>query len=132
MRDGTFKDVSGEVGLAVDGAVVMAAAGDVNKDGYVDSFIARAAAPGLLAISNGRGRFDVSAADAATTGARSAQFVDYDNDGLLDLVAATPDGLRLIRNLGTRWMDVTSRALPGLVRRLQQGPGRPRQRRHRR
>jgi Tfp pilus assembly protein PilF len=114
MRDGTFKDVSGEVGLAVDGAVVMAAAGDVNKDGYVDLFFARAAAPGLLATSDGRGRFQVSTADAATSGAQSAQFLDYDNDGLLDLMAATPDGLRLIRNLGNRWMDVTSRALPSL------------------
>ena len=88
MRDGTFKDVAGEVGLAVDGAGGMAAAGDVNKDGYVDFFFARAAAPGLLALSDGRGRFAVSTADASRPPARQrAQFVDYDNDGLLDLVA---------------------------------------------
>ncbi|HJR57928.1 MAG TPA: FG-GAP-like repeat-containing protein, partial [Vicinamibacterales bacterium] len=36
---------------------------------------------------------------------------DYDNDGLLDLVAATRDGIQVVRNLGSRWMDVSSRAI---------------------
>ena len=114
MRDGTFKDVARDVGLAVEGAASMAAAGDVNKDGYLDFFHAGRDA-GQFAVSDGRGGYVVSAADRYTAGATAAQFVDYDNDGLLDLLAATPGGIRVLRNLGTRWLDVTARA--GMVSR---------------
>ena len=113
MRDGTFRNVATEVGLTVEGSLRSAAAGDVNKDGYVDFFFARAGSAGVLALSDGRGRFTVGAADGSTADTQRAQFVDYDNDGLLDLVALTPGGLRVVRNLGTRWMDVTGSAVPG-------------------
>lgn len=113
MRDGTFKDVARDVGLAFDGPASMVAAGDINKDGFVDFFHAGRDA-GQFALSDGRGGYVISAADRYTAGATAAQFVDYDNDGLLDLVAATPGGIRVLRNLGTRWFDVSSRA--GMVR----------------
>jgi Flp pilus assembly protein TadD len=112
MRDGTFRNVAKEVGLTIEGSLRAAAAADVNKDGYVDFFFARAGSAGALALSDGRGRFAVSAADDSTANAQGAQFVDYDNDGLLDLVALTPGGLRVVRNLGTRWMDVSGSAVP--------------------
>ena len=112
MRDGTFRDVAAEAGLTLDGAAVMASVADVNKDGYTDIFFARAGAPGMLALSDGRGRFRMQPADPVTADTRAAQFIDYDNDGLIDLLAATSTGLRIVRNLGSRWMDVTSRALP--------------------
>ena len=41
MRDGTFRDVAGEVGLPGAGAYTRVAAGDVNKDGYTDFFFGR-------------------------------------------------------------------------------------------
>ena len=72
----------------------MAAAGDVNKDGFIDFFFAPAATPGRSPLSDGRGRFVVSAATATRAGATAAQFVDYDNDGLLDLVAVDTGGVR--------------------------------------
>ena len=84
MRDGTFKDVARDVGLAFEGPATMAAAGDINKDGFVDFFHAGRDA-GQFAVSDGRGGYVVSAADRYTAGATAAQFVDYDNDGLLDL-----------------------------------------------
>ena len=112
MRDGTFKDVATDVGLVVEGTPTMAAAADVNKAGDVDLFFARAGSPGALATSDGRGRFTIADADAATRDARAAMFLDYDNDGLLDLVAVAPAGVRLIRNLGARWIDVTPTAVP--------------------
>ncbi len=41
-------------------------------------------------------------------GAVAAQFVDYDNDGLLDAFLVTAKGLRLLRNLGDSWSDMSA------------------------
>ena len=112
MRDGTFKDVAADAGLSIDGAATMAAAADVNKDGYTDFFFTRSGREGLLALSDGRSRFTVLPADAATADSRSGQLLDYDNDGLVDLVTVGAAGIRVVRNLGRRWMDVTSRVMP--------------------
>ena len=54
MRDGTFRDVAQDVGLAAAGPARAVAAGDVNKDGYTDLFIARAGQPPVFAMSDGR------------------------------------------------------------------------------
>ena len=110
LRDGTFRDVAAEVGLGVKGRFACAAAGDVNKDEFTDFFFGAEDAPGLFAVSDGRGRFTTSTAPAATAGASAAQFLDYDNDGLLDLVALTTAGLRVLRNVGDGWADVSQRA----------------------
>jgi tetratricopeptide (TPR) repeat protein len=110
VRDGSFKDVAGEVGLPTAGSRAVAT-GDVNKDGFSDFFFARDEAPGSWALSDGRGRFTTVDAPAETAGARAVQVFDYDRDGLLDLLVATPAGLSLFRNLGTSWADVTAAAL---------------------
>ena len=112
VRDGSFQDVAGEVGLPARGFVSVAV-GDVNKDSFSDFFLGAADGPGVWALSDGRGRFATVNAPEATAGARAAQIFDYDRDGLLDLLVATPGGLRLLRNLGTDWVDVTSTALGG-------------------
>ena len=54
------------------------------------------------------GRFTTAPAPAETADARAAQFIDYDNDGLLDLFLLTARGPRLLRNLGREWSDVTA------------------------
>jgi tetratricopeptide (TPR) repeat protein len=110
MRDGTFRDVAQEVGLAAAGPARAVAAGDVNKDGYTDFFIARAGQPPVFAMSDGRNHFVLRDAPPASADAVAAQLVDYDNDGLLDLLTCGPGGLRLFRNLGTRWVDVSGAA----------------------
>jgi FG-GAP-like repeat len=56
------------------------------------------------------GRFTIAPAPAASAGATAAQFLDYDNDGLLDLLTWSPQGPHLFRNVGGTWADVTSRA----------------------
>jgi tetratricopeptide (TPR) repeat protein len=111
MRDGTFRDVAKEVGLAQTGGAGISAAtiADVNKDGYPDMFFGNPSGPGGLAMSDGRGRFVVTAAPAETANARAAQFLDYDNDGLIDLLLLTAQGPRLLRNVGGRWTDVSGR-----------------------
>ena len=67
LRDGSFRNVATEVGLSVKGAFTCVAAGDVNKDGYTDFFFGKADGAGVLAVSDGRGRFTTSAAPAGRT-----------------------------------------------------------------
>jgi Flp pilus assembly protein TadD len=113
QRDGTFRDVAADVGLNTKGRFTCVAAGDVNKDDFTDFFFARADGPGLFAISDGKGRFVTSAAPRGTDITSGAQFLDYDNDGLLDLVIDAGQIPRVFRNLGTKWEDVTERAVAG-------------------
>ncbi len=111
QRDGTFRNVAKEVGLDVVGQWTSAAAGDVNKDGYTDFFFGKADGPGLFAFSDGKERFKTVAAPAGSEAARAAQFLDYDNDGLLDCVMITDKGLRVWRNVGNGWLDTSERAV---------------------
>ena len=116
LRDGSFTDVAAAVGLgsaSADGAGFTAvAAGDVNKDGYPDFYFGRAQGPGVLALSD-RGRFVITPAPGSARSALAGMFVDYDNDGLLDLLTWSSDGPHLARNLGTSWTDETAAALSG-------------------
>jgi len=111
QRDGTFRDVAAEVGLNVSGRFTCVAAGDVNKDDFTDFFFGRADGPGLFAMSDGKGNFVTTPAPSGTEGSGGAQFLDYDNDGLLDLVIDTGVTPRVFRNLGTRWENVTDHAV---------------------
>jgi len=113
LRDGTFRDVALELGLVAAGPFRSAAAADVNKDGYVDFFLG-GDTTSWLALSDGRGAFVVTQAPAGAAGAEAAQLVDYDNDGLIDLVVATERGMRLLRNVGASWSDVTATAFAGV------------------
>ncbi|HAF24894.1 MAG TPA: hypothetical protein DCK93_18655 [Blastocatellia bacterium] len=119
QRDGTFRNVAKDVGLDVEGRWSCVAAGDVNKDGFTDFFFGRADGPGLFAISDGKEKFKTTAAPAGTQAARAAQFLDYDNDGLLDCVMLTDKGVRVWRNVGDGWMDTSERAV---ARDLADGP----------
>ena len=111
FRDGTFRDVAGDVGLTSTETATMAAIGDVNKDGYPDFFFARRGGVGVMASSDGLGRFTTAPAPSETADARAAQFIDYDSDGLIDLFLLTARGPRLLRNLGREWNDVTAKAI---------------------
>ncbi len=108
MRDTSFRDVAAEVGLNQKSNWTCAAAGDFNKDSYVDFFFGVAGKRGVLAVSDGRGQFKISEAPLGTASASAAQFLDYDNDGLLDLVANTSKGFVVSRNLGDAWTDATA------------------------
>jgi hypothetical protein len=112
MRDGTFKDVAAEVGLTVKGATNVAA-GDVNKDGFTDFYFASPSADnvGYLALSDGKERFQLTRTDG---GASASQFIDYDDDGLLDLVSVVNGGIRVLRNTGNGWENVSAKATSGI------------------
>lgn len=116
QRDGSFREVASEAGLKPTGSVSALAAGDINKDTYTDFFFARTDGPGLFAQSDGHQHFTMIVAPEATSGATVAQLLDYDNDGLLDLVTASPKGLRVLRGLGGEWADVSATAVPAGLR----------------
>ena len=107
QRDGSFRDVTKEAGLNVAGSWTSVAAEDVNKDGFTDFFFGSSNGPGLFAISDGHAHFKTGTAPNATVGTSAAQFIDYDNDGLVDLVTVTDSHLKVWRNLGNEWGEVT-------------------------
>lgn len=111
QRDGSFRNVSREVGLTEAGRWTSVAAGDVNKDGFTDFFFASADGPGLFAASDGLGKFRSMPAPAGSGIAGASQFLDYDDDGLLDLVMLTNSGIRVWRNVGDDWMNTSERAV---------------------
>ncbi len=110
QRDGTFRDVASETGLH-NGHWTRAAAADLNKDGYTDFFLSRMNGPGVFALSDGRGKFRTLEVPKGAENVYVAQFLDYDNDGLLDFVSVTDNGLKIWRNLGDDWKDVSARAV---------------------
>jgi tetratricopeptide (TPR) repeat protein len=125
QRDGTFRDVADRVGLAalraaapaggtvaLSGDLTTVATGDFNKDDVPDFFFG-GDGRGVLAESDARGRFELRPAPAGTESALASQIVDYDRDGLLDLIVATPQGLRVFRRVGSSFQDVSAEAVTG-------------------
>jgi tetratricopeptide (TPR) repeat protein len=126
-REGRFEDVAAATGLAGAGPATAVAAGDYDNDGFVDLFLAgvrpedrrlwRNVDGAAFEVDERPTRLYRALADLAISDVR---FLDYDNDGWLDLlVAGRPDregerGLRLFRNAGPgEWVDVSS-SLPHL------------------
>src|ERR1043166_3913096 len=132
MRDGTFRNVTADVGLGANtlSSTTSIAAGDVNKDGFTDFYFSNGAT-GFLALSDGKNHFRLQDGPAPRAGATASgalpanyasQFMDYDDDGLLDLVTAgsllggtDPHiELHVWRNTGDGWADVSDKAVRGI------------------
>jgi tetratricopeptide (TPR) repeat protein len=112
VRDGTFRNVASDAGLTADDRYRAVAAGDLNKDGFSDFFFVGPGAAGRFAMSDGAGRFALLDAPPTTADGAAALFIDYDKDGVLDVLVATARGPVLLRQVGGEWTDVTARALP--------------------
>jgi len=87
--DGTFTDVTEKAGLATIWPTIGAAWGDYNNDGYPDLFLSNAMGLSQIYRNNRNGTFtDVSAQAGITESCigASAFWIDYNNDGLLDIV----------------------------------------------
>jgi tetratricopeptide (TPR) repeat protein len=134
MRDGTFRNVSADVGLDANTLASMSsvAAGDVNKDGFTDFYFSDGTT-GHFALSDGKNHFRIQEGPTLHTTSPTSgftigpynyasQFLDYDNDGLLDLVTAgsvlggnDPHvELHVWRNTGDGWTEVSDKAVRGI------------------
>jgi len=118
-----FSDVTVASGLAGSGGSGAASVGDYNNDGFLDLFVpsANGGEPALW-LNNGNGTFTRDRrSSAAMQALRStpgfvATFVDYNNDGWLDLVVGGGSKIFLFRNDGTgRFVD-KSALIPEPVR----------------
>ncbi len=121
-----FTDVTAASGLTSAGGSGATAVADYNNDGFLDLFITSSSG-GLpvLWLGKGDGTFARDTrSDGAFQGIRLpsavATFVDYDNDGWLDLVVATrvknAAAISLFRNDGTGKFVDRSTLIPPAVR----------------
>jgi tetratricopeptide (TPR) repeat protein len=125
QRQGVFKDVTDASGLKTSGGSSAVVVGDYNNDGYLDLFIASLTGGDHKLYQNLRnGRFEVVKSNNEMFSALKnvkvydATFLDFDNDGFLDLLvageAADKDGrgVFLYHNNGTASFTDVSQLLP--------------------
>lgn len=110
-HDGTFTDITESSGLGAQiGKGMGVAIGDYDGDGLMDIFVANDSEPNFLFHNLGHGKFEEAGIlagvalndDGRAVASMGADFRDYNNDGLPDLVftAMINDTFSLFRNTG--------------------------------
>ena len=125
QRQGVFKDVTKEAGLINNGGTSSVTVGDYNNDGFPDIFTTSQKSGNCQLLKNlGNGTFikDAESADLNKTlqnvRANDAVFIDFDNDGFLDLLVVGESnkkgssGVFLYHNDGAGKLFVVSHILP--------------------
>lgn len=118
----SFRDVAASSGISSTTGYDRVAVGDYNNDGWLDILLASTdgGSPALWR-NRGDGTFAPDARSAAAfarlgrAGPVGAEFVDYDNDGWLDLLVAGRRGVFLLRNNGSGVFEDRSRLLPATL-----------------
>ena len=110
LGNGKFVDVTGDLGIKVEGEVRQVSWIDFDNDGKLDLFVALRDAPNLLFHNEGK-RFvevgkEMGVGDPRKT--VGAVWFDYNQDGRLDCFTANQDGTLdgLFRNDGGKFVDV--------------------------
>ena len=115
--DGTFTDVTEESGVINTDRTIAADWGDYDNDGYLDVYVVNASAPNRLFHNNGDGTFTDVAVSVGVTAKEGGEgsdgtFIDYNNDGFLDLFVCngtnSPGPYLLFKNNGNRnhWLKI--------------------------
>jgi tetratricopeptide (TPR) repeat protein len=131
QRDGSFKEVAEQAGIKFSGRAFGVAAGDINKDNFTDFYLNEIAIqrdgsqlsnlPALY-LSDGKGGFKF-ALDGPIQGrvpfGAVAQFADYDNDGLLDILIGAFSSILGGRNTGEYRVMSWASLLPSETRLLE-------------
>ncbi len=111
---GRFEDVAAAVGLADNIETRAAAWGDFDADGHLDLYVGFVGGPlNKLYRNDGDGRHFTDVAPQfglnLTGVTRQVSWIDYDNDGDVDLfIAFREKANRLFRNDGRRFVDITA------------------------
>jgi len=111
QRDGSFREEARRAGLNFSGRAFGVAAGDLNKDNFIDLYFPAREDGDQLYLSNGRGGFTLSQ-PSGTGRSTAALMADYDLDGLLDVITLGGEGLRLRRGLGRQLAAGVDPGLP--------------------
>lgn len=101
-RAGVFHDITDSAGIGDTSEQFSAAWGDSNNNGLLDLLITTDAdSPLLLYLNQGDGTFALATNGPVVVGkVHDAVFVDFDNDGDLDIAATRPGGTNvLLRNI---------------------------------
>lgn len=102
--NGTFTDVTESVGLLSFWSTHTACWGDINNDGHLDLFVGNERGNSHVFLNNGDGTFKECSKEVGillNEYVKGATWLDYDNDGFLDLYVSTYVGKnRLYKNLG--------------------------------
>jgi hypothetical protein len=121
--NGTFEDVTDAAGVGctnVNGGCMHAIWGDVNNDGYLDLYVVKWGEPNTLYLNRGDGTFTNVSHQAGVDYwgyANAATFLDYDRDGLLDILVCNyfaeevkdPRTGKMVRN--DLWNPATTRVM---------------------
>jgi hypothetical protein len=124
LRGGRFEEVGDARGLTNVEDATAVAVGDFDSDGFLDVFVGTGAGGGSVLFRNdGTGRLAPDTRPAAMLAGLAgvavshAEFLDFDNDGWLDLLVARSDGagLLLFRNGAPGRFDDMAGMLPNGV-----------------
>mgnify|MGYP005846075043 CR=1 FL=1 len=133
QREGLFKDVASQSGVLTDNGTSAVAAGDYDNDGFLDLFIASSDGNASSLFHNLRnGTFEkIELPDELSATLRNVRiydvaFVDLDNDGFIDLLAAGEPkekdgkGIMLFHNDGKASFEDATSILPDNIKSARQ------------